>query len=131
VQECAARTPTATAAISAGVAVEKLVEDFPDVFSKQSKVPAARHGVQHRIITTGRPVAARYRRLDAEKLKAAKEEFLEMERAGIVRRSTSCWESPLHMVRKPDGSWRPCGDYRRLNVQSTPDLYTCPYMADL
>jgi hypothetical protein len=69
--------------------------------------------------------------LDAEKLKAAKDEFLEMERAGIVRRSTSCWASPLHMVRKADGSWWPCGDYRRLNVQTSLDLYTCPNMADL
>jgi hypothetical protein len=129
-QQCAAGT-TATAAICAGVTVEKLIEDFTDGFSKQSKVLAACHGIQHRIITTGRPVAARYHRLDAEKLKAAKEEFLEMERVGIVRCSTSCWASPLHMVRKADGTWRPCGDYCRLNVHTLPDLYTCPNMADL
>jgi hypothetical protein len=30
-----------------------------------------------------------------------------LEKAGIVFRSTSAWASPLHMVPKKDGSWRP------------------------
>jgi Reverse transcriptase (RNA-dependent DNA polymerase) len=35
------------------------------------------------------------------------------------------------MVRKPDGSWRPCGDFRWLNLQTKPDRYTCPNIGDL
>ena len=35
------------------------------------------------------------------------------------------------MVKKADGAWRPCGDYRQLNLQTKPDLYTCPNIADL
>ena len=27
--------------------------------------------------------------------------------------------------------WRPCGDYRLLNLQTQPDLFTCPNIADL
>jgi hypothetical protein len=34
------------------------------------------------------------------------------------------------MVRKPDGSWRPCGDYRRLNSVTEPDAYHLPNMMD-
>jgi cleavage and polyadenylation specificity factor subunit 1 len=35
------------------------------------------------------------------------------------------------MVQKKDGSWRPCGDYRQLNLQTVEDKYPLPNMADL
>jgi len=110
---------------------EQLLTEFPEAVNPSKKLPKVKHIVQHHIETVGRPVSAKYRRLDASKLKAAREEFAEMERQGIVRRSNSDWASPLHMVKKQDGSWRPCGDFRRLNAQTQPDRYTCPNIGDL
>ncbi len=95
------------------------------------RIPASKHGVEHVLETVGRPVTAEFRRLDQEKLQAAKAEFLQMERDGIICRSRSSWASPLHMVRKADGSWRPCGDYRQLNLATVADKYLVPNMQDL
>jgi hypothetical protein len=82
--------------------------------------------VEHHIVTKGLLLSCRFRRLDSEKLAVAKKEFLQMERDGIIRRSDSPWSSPLHMVRKPDGSWWPCGDYWQLNLVTVPDSYPLP-----
>ncbi len=112
-------------------AYRSLFSEFEDVAGVSGVLPPTKHGVEHVLETSGRPVSARFRRLDAEKLRAAREEFLKMEKDGIIRRSSSCWASPLHMVRKPDGSWRPCGDYRRLNLVTALDKYPVPNIQDL
>ncbi|GFS06153.1 Pol polyprotein [Elysia marginata] len=90
-----------------------------------------KHGVVHHIPTSGPPVHARARRLDNDKLSAAKAAFEELEQLGIIRRSSSPWSSPLHMVRKSNGGWRPCGDYRWLNDVTKDDRYPLPHIQDL
>ena len=53
-----------------------------------------------------------------------------MENAGIIRRSNAPWSSPLHIVSKPSGGWRSCGDYRHLNAATIDDQYPLPHIQD-
>ena len=74
---------------------------------------------------------AKFRRLDATKLTATKDKFQRLEKEGIVRRSNREWASPLHMVKKADGSWRPFRDFQHLNLLSETDCYPLPNMTDI
>jgi len=120
--------------VRADTPYDSLCKEYPDVFRpelRQQPGQPAKHGIFHYIKTTGPPVHSKFRLLSPEKLQAAKQAYSEMERMGICQKASSPWASPLHLVRKPEGTWRPCGDYRRLNLITEPDHYPLPNMADL
>ena len=79
--------------------IPAILDLFQDVLNPGKELPQTSCEVAHFLSTSGPPIASAFRRLDTEKLAAAKKEFFALEAAGVVRRSTSPWASPLHMVR--------------------------------
>ena len=111
-------------------AFAQLLAQFPQITTPQFCEKVAKHETVHHIVTKGPPIHARPRRLSPNKLAIARDKFNKMLNMGIIRRSASSWASPLHMVQKPAGGWRPCGDYRRLNLITEADRYGIPHIQD-
>ena len=106
--------------------LRNLLRKFDDLFVSENGALGRTKVVKHRINTSGRPIRQPLRR-QPESLKGdMNEEVKKMLSRGVIRPSSSPWSSPVVMVRKKNGSWRFCIDYRKLNAVTHQDAYPLP-----
>ena len=103
--------------------------NYPDLISAPDYSSMPLDGeTKHVIETDCSLIYSKHRPLNPTKYDIAKREFDALLSMNIIRPSNSPWASPLHMVKKSNGLWRPCGDYRRLNAATVVDRYAVPNM---
>ena len=104
--------------------VDEYRKIFPDV---PSKTNAAYHDV---IIGDVSPIKQHPYRLNPIKLESLRSEVQYMLENDIIEHSSSDWSSPCILVPKPDGTYRLCTDYRKVNAVTKTDSYPIPRIDD-
>ena len=99
-------------------------ELFPDV---PSRTIAGVHDVD---VGEAQSIKQHPYRLSPDKLKYLDEEVTYLLKNDLIEKSNSNWSSPCLLVPKPDGSYRMCTDYRKLNAVTKTDTYPIPRIDD-
>ncbi|GJT28393.1 putative reverse transcriptase domain-containing protein, partial [Tanacetum coccineum] len=63
--------------------------------------------------------------------KRTRKQLQELSDKGFIRPSSSPWGAPVLFVKKKDGSFRMCIDYRELNKLTVKNRYPLPRIDDL
>ncbi|GKB04594.1 putative reverse transcriptase domain-containing protein [Tanacetum coccineum] len=106
-----------------------IVRDFPEVFPG---LPPTRQVEFHiELIPGAAPVARAPYRLAPAEMKELAEQLKELSDKGFIRPSSSPWGAPILFVKKKDGSFRMCIDYRELNKLTVKNRYPLPRIDDL
>ncbi|GJV73791.1 putative reverse transcriptase domain-containing protein [Tanacetum coccineum] len=102
-----------------------IVRDFPEVFPEDlpGLPPARPVEFQIDLIPGAAPVARAPYRLAPSEMKELSEQLQELSDKGFIRPSSSPWGAPVLFVKKKDGSFRMCIDYRELNKLTVKNRY--------
>nr|GFA80498.1 putative reverse transcriptase domain-containing protein [Tanacetum cinerariifolium] len=84
-----------------------------------------------KLIPGAAPVARAPYHLAPSELKELSDQLKELSEKGFIRPSSSPWGAPVLFVKKKDGSFRMCIDYRELNKLTVKNRYPLPRIDDL
>ncbi|GKF30165.1 putative reverse transcriptase domain-containing protein [Tanacetum coccineum] len=118
---------------------EKILEDvltvrnFPEVFPEDlpGLPPTRQVEFQIDLVPGAAPVARAPCRLAPTELQELSTQLQELSDKGFIRPSSSPGGAPVLFVKKKDGSFRMCIDYRELNKLTMKNRYPLPRIDDL
>ncbi|GKB35646.1 putative reverse transcriptase domain-containing protein [Tanacetum coccineum] len=110
-----------------------MVRDFPKVFSDDlSRLPPIQEiKFPIELIPGATPVAKSPYHLAPSEMEELSGQLKELQDKGFIRPSSSPWGAPVLFVKKKDGSFRMCIDYRELNRLPVMNRYPLPRIDDL
>ena len=112
--------------------IESLLTEFADIFAEPHGLPPLRcHDHRIPLLPEKAPTNVRPYRYPHFQKAEIERIVTEMLKTGVIRASVSPYSSPVLLVRKKDGSWRMCVDYRALNNITVKDKYPIPVVDEL
>ena len=110
-----------------------VVREYPEVFPEDLPGLPPPRQVEFRIdlIPGAAPVARSPYRLAPSEMEELSNQLQELLDKGFIRPSFSPWGAPVLFVKKKDGTFRMCIDYRELNKLTIKNRYPLPRIDDL
>nr|GEX87105.1 putative reverse transcriptase domain-containing protein [Tanacetum cinerariifolium] len=110
-----------------------VVREFLDVFPEElhGLPPVRQVEFQINLIPRAAPVARAPYRLAPSEMQELSNQLQKLADRGFIYPSTSPWGAPVLFVKKKDGSFRMCIDYRELNKLTVKNRYPLPRIDDL
>ncbi|GKE29939.1 putative nucleotidyltransferase, ribonuclease H, partial [Tanacetum coccineum] len=110
-----------------------VVREYVDVFPEDLPGLPPLRQVEFRIdlVAGATPVARSPYRLAPSEMQELSSQLQELQDKGFIRPSHSPWGAPVLFVKKKDGSFRMCIDYRELNKLTVKNRYPLPRIDDL
>ncbi|UYV62216.1 hypothetical protein LAZ67_1008247, partial [Cordylochernes scorpioides] len=109
--------------------LRQVLSKYSDLFSsKLGKTNLAKHRID---TENAKPIKHKPYRVSPKERDIIKEQIQDMLQEGVIRASSGPWAFPVILVRKRDGNWRFCVDYRKLNSITVKDVYPIPRIDDV
>ncbi|XP_061357352.1 uncharacterized protein LOC133301690 [Gastrolobium bilobum] len=110
----------------------QLLLKYQSVFAIPNALPPVRN-MDHAInVEQGsRPVHVRPYRYGHYQKEEIERQVTDLMASGFIKHSTSPYSSPVLLVKKQDGTWRMCVDYRALNKITIQDRFPMPTIDEL
>ena len=112
--------------------LQNLLNSYNDVLVDNIDKVQIADAEPHSIVTTNeKPIKLRPYKISLEQSIALKEEINKLLNHGLIAPSHSPWAFPVLLIKKKNGKWRMCVDYRKLNDITVKDAYALPFIDEL
>ncbi|XP_028056715.1 uncharacterized protein LOC114260736 [Camellia sinensis] len=109
-----------------------LLSNFADIFQERKDLPPPRSHDHCIPLKPGtEPTNVRPYRYPYFQKTEIEKQVKDMLTSGLIRPSVSPYSSPVLLVKKKDGTWRMCVDYRALNNATVKDKFPIPVIDEL
>ncbi|GJX67194.1 reverse transcriptase domain-containing protein [Tanacetum coccineum] len=110
-----------------------VVRDYPEVFPDDLSGLTPNQEIEFHIklVPGAIPVVKSPYRLAPSEMEELSGQLKELQDKGFIRPSSSSWGAPVLFVKKKDGSFRMCIDYRKLNKLTIKNRYPLPRIDDM